>query len=91
MLVVTLLEVCAKEEGVVVLHIPIGPLKHALGWSWYRDSNPVPTSPLADDGHYAISAGFKEEKAFRCQILFINSLKQIRLLHTHILIFPFIV
>ena len=20
-----------------------------MGWSWYRDVNPVPTSPLADD------------------------------------------
>ena len=33
----------------MALHLPIGPLKPALDWSWYRDANPVPTSPLADD------------------------------------------
>ena len=33
----------------MALHLPIGPLKPALGWSRYRDVNPVPTSPLADD------------------------------------------
>ena len=33
----------------MALHLPIGPLKLALGWSWYRDANPIPTSPLADD------------------------------------------
>ena len=38
-----------KEEGVVVIHLPIGPLNHALGWSRYQDTNPVPTSPLDDD------------------------------------------
>ena len=31
----------------MALHLPIEPLKPALGWS--RDTNPVPTSPLADD------------------------------------------
>ena len=46
-LVVTLLEVSESEEGVVAIHLPIGPLK--LAWSRYRDTNPVPTSPLADD------------------------------------------
>ena len=38
-----------KKEGVVALHLPIGPLKLALGWSQYRDAKPVPVSPLADD------------------------------------------
>ena len=34
----------------MALHLPIGPLKQpAQGWSRYRDANPVPTSPLADD------------------------------------------
>ena len=33
----------------MALHLSIGPLKPALGGSWYRDANPVPTSPLADD------------------------------------------
>ena len=33
----------------MALHLPIGLLKPALGWSRYRDANPVPTSPLADD------------------------------------------
>ena len=37
-----MLEVSDKEEGVVALHLPMGPLKT-------RDANPVPTSPLADD------------------------------------------
>ena len=31
------------------LHLPIEPLKPALGWMRYRDANLVPTSPLADD------------------------------------------
>ena len=26
-----------NEECVMALHLPIGPLKHALGWSRYRD------------------------------------------------------
>ena len=39
-IVITLLEVGEKEEGVVALHIPTGPLK-------IQDSNPVPTCPLA--------------------------------------------
>ena len=33
----------------MALHLPIGPLNPALGWSRYRDTNPVPTNPLADD------------------------------------------
>ena len=36
MLVVTLLEVSEKEEGIVAFHLPIGPLKTC-------------SSPLADD------------------------------------------
>ena len=48
-LIVTLLEVSEQEEGAVALHLPIGPLKPSLDWSRYRDVNPVPTSPLADD------------------------------------------
>ena len=44
-----LLEVSEKEEGVVAIHIPIGPSKNpALDWSWYWDANSLPTSPLAD-------------------------------------------
>ena len=38
-----------KEEGAVPLPTHIGLLKPALDWSLYRDANPVPTSPLADD------------------------------------------
>ena len=34
------------EEGVVAIHLPIG---SSLGWSRYRDANPVSTSPLADN------------------------------------------
>ena len=48
-MVVTLLEVSEKEEGVVALLLPTGLLKPALGWSRYRDANPVPTTPLADN------------------------------------------
>ena len=34
----------------MTLHLPIWAFKnHALCWSRYRDANPVPTSPLADD------------------------------------------
>ena len=44
-----MLEVSEKEEGVVALHLPIWSLKPILGWSRYRDTNSVPTSPLADD------------------------------------------
>ena len=33
----------------MAIHLPIGPLKTTLGWSRYQDTNPVPTSPLADD------------------------------------------
>ena len=38
-----------RKEGVVAIHLPTGSLKPALGWSRYRDENPVPTSPLACD------------------------------------------
>ena len=39
-----------REKGVVALHLPNVPFKKsALGWSRYRDTNSVPTSPLADD------------------------------------------
>ena len=35
---------------IVTLHLLIGSIKnHLLGWSWYRDANPVPNSQLADD------------------------------------------
>ena len=44
-----MLEVSEKEDGVVALHIPIGPLKTCSGGSWYQDANPVPTSTLAND------------------------------------------
>ena len=38
-----------REEGVVAIHLPIGPLKNPLCVvSRYRDANPVPTSPVAD-------------------------------------------
>ena len=43
-----MLVVSEGEEGVVVLHIPIGPLKTSSGWSRYRDTNPVSTIPLVD-------------------------------------------
>ena len=33
------------------LHLPVGSLKTSLGWSRYRDANPVLISPLA--GHLA--------------------------------------
>ena len=33
----------------MVLHLPIGPLKTALGWSWYWDANLVHSSPLTND------------------------------------------
>ena len=44
-----MLEVSEREEGVVAFHLPIGPLKPAVGWSRYRDVNPIPISSLADD------------------------------------------
>ena len=56
MLVVTLLEGSEREEGVVAIHLPIGPLKTRCGWSQYRDANTVPTNPLADDIATAPSA-----------------------------------
>ena len=40
-----MLEVNEKEEGIVTIHLSIGPLKQIR----YRDANPVPTSPLAND------------------------------------------
>ena len=52
MLVVIMLEVSEKEEVVVALHLPIGPLKTRSGSEPVprcRVANPVPTSPLADD------------------------------------------
>ena len=36
-----MLEVNESKEGVVALHLPIGPLKTRSGWSRYRDANPV--------------------------------------------------
>ena len=35
----------------MAIRLTIGPLKkkNALGWSRYRDTNPVPTNPLSDD------------------------------------------
>ena len=46
---VTLLEVSEREDGVVALHLPNGPLETALGWSQYRDANPVEVSEREDD------------------------------------------
>ena len=48
---VGLLGVNEREGGVVALHLPtvFFVYKQALCWSRYRDANPVPTSPLADD------------------------------------------
>ena len=42
-----MLEVSEREEGVVAY--ALGLKKTALGMSRYRDVNPVPTSPLAND------------------------------------------
>ena len=43
-------EVSKREARVVARHLPSGYFKKsALGWSRYRDANPVPKSPLADD------------------------------------------
>ena len=33
---VSLLPVNERDDGVVVLHLPIGPLKPALGWSRFK-------------------------------------------------------
>ena len=60
--VVTLLEVSERKEGVVALHLSIGPLKKkkktALGWSRYRYANPVPTNLFSRRySHCAIGAG----------------------------------
>ena len=42
-------------EGLVALHLLIGPLNATLAWIRYRDVNPVPNSQFADD--LAIDAG----------------------------------
>ena len=39
-----LLDVRKGEESVVTFHLPTEPLKPALGWSRYWDTNLVPTS-----------------------------------------------
>ena len=44
-----MLVVSEREEGAVVLHLPIMPIKLALAWSRYQDMNRVPTS-LKFDG-----------------------------------------
>ena len=45
-----MLEVSEREEGVVAIHLPIGSLKNpALGWSRYRDANPVPQSEVLNN------------------------------------------
>ena len=36
--------VSQSEEDTVVLRLSTEPIKLALGWSLYRDMNPVPTS-----------------------------------------------
>ena len=41
----------------MVLHLPTGHLKPALGWSRYRNMKPVPTSPLVDNIATVIRAG----------------------------------
>ena len=41
----------------MAIHLPIGSLKPALGWSRYRDVNPVPTSLLADDNGSTVPSG----------------------------------
>ena len=46
---VSLVAVNKKEEDVVVVHLSIGSYKAILGWSHYRDVNPVPTNALCDD------------------------------------------
>ena len=33
----------------MALRLPNGPFKNTLGWSRYRDANPVPTTPLTAD------------------------------------------
>ena len=43
----SLLEITEMEEGVLALGLPIGLFKKSH--SRYRDANPVPTSPLADN------------------------------------------
>ena len=39
-----MLGVSQREDDVVVLFLPTEPIKLALGWSRYRDMNPVSTS-----------------------------------------------
>ena len=71
-LVVTLIEVSEKEEGVVALHLP------ALGLNRYRDANPVPTSPFSDD--IAIGAGAND---LTTRTLLSHSLHTHTHTHTH--------
>ena len=46
---IVFLVVSEREEGIVVLHLSIGPLKTHSSWNRYRDAKPVPINPLADD------------------------------------------
>ena len=46
----------------MALHLLNGPLKAALVWSRYRDGNPVPASPLADDISIAPSEPVTQQK-----------------------------
>ena len=39
-----MLVISEREEGEVVRRLPIELVKLTLGWSWYQDTNPVPTS-----------------------------------------------
>ena len=68
-----MLEANEREEGVVVLHLLIGSFKTALDWSRYRDANPVPTSPLADDITTAPSGPVLHDmnKGFICAVLYV--------------------
>ena len=52
-----MLEVSEREEGVVALHLLIGPLKNCFGLEPVRDAIPVPNSPLGDDIATAPSGG----------------------------------
>ena len=33
----------------MAVHLPVGSIKPALGWGWYRGINPESTTPLVDD------------------------------------------
>ena len=48
-MLVIVIFVSERKEGVVALHFPIGPLIPTLGWSRYKDANLVPIISLADD------------------------------------------